>query len=87
MVPQQLSLFAPQTVRPFNYPFPSTRYQGSKRALTDWIWEQVCHLPFQTVLDVFGGTGAVSHAFKNAGKQVSYNDALAFNHSIGLALI
>jgi adenine-specific DNA methylase len=39
------------------------------------------------VLDVFGGTGAVSHIFKNAGKQVIYNDALSFNHWIGLALI
>lgn len=53
----------------------------------DWIWENVCHLQFESVLDVFGGTGAVSHMFKNAGKKVVYNDLLAFNRSIGLALI
>lgn len=87
MQPRQLSLFAPESVRPFNYPFPSTRYQGSKRTLADWIWENVCHLQFDTVLDVFGGTGAISHMFKNAGKQVMYNDLLAFNRQIGLALI
>lgn len=67
--------------------FPSTRYQGSKRKLVDWIWESVRHLPFDSVLDVFGGTAAVSHRFKLAGKQVTYNDSLRFNWSIGLALI
>jgi adenine-specific DNA-methyltransferase len=87
MQPQQLSLFSPSGVRHFNYPFPSTRYQGSKRTLVDWIWQNVCHLQFDSVLDVFGGTGVVSHLFKNAGKQVTYNDLLAFNWHIGLALI
>lgn len=87
MQPQQLSLFSPETQRIFNYPFPSTRYQGSKRTLVDWIWENVCQLQFDSVLDVFGGTGAVSHMFKNGGKQVIYNDLLAFNWNIGLALI
>ncbi len=87
MQPQQLDLFSPERSRPFNYPFPSTRYQGSKRTLVEWIWDNVCHLQFDSVLDVFGGTGVVSHMFKNAGKQVIYNDLLAFNHQIGLALI
>jgi len=67
--------------------FPPTRYQGSKRKLAGWIWEQVRGLPFDTVLDVFGGTGAVGHRFKLHDKQVTYNDALAFNHQIGTALI
>jgi adenine-specific DNA methylase len=87
MQPRQLALFSPQNDRPFNYPFPSTRYQGSKRTLVDWIWENVCHLHYDSVLDVFGGTGVVSHMFKNAGKQVIYNDLLAFNYQIGLGLI
>ncbi|NWG16396.1 MAG: DNA adenine methylase [Chloroflexi bacterium] len=87
MQPRQLSLFSPDSSPAFSYPFPSTRYQGSKRSLVSWIWEQVYHLQFETVLDVFGGTGAVSHLFKNAGKRVTYNDFLAFNWNIGLALI
>lgn len=87
MRPKQLPLFSPSSARVFDYPFPSTRYQGSKRSLVDWIWETVCLLSFETVLDVFGGTGAVSHMFKNAGKQVIYNDSLAFNWNIGLALV
>jgi len=67
--------------------FPTTRYQGSKRRLADWIGESVKSLTFDSVLDAFGGTGAVAYRFKQAGKQVTYNDHLAFNHQIGLALI
>jgi len=67
--------------------FPRTRFLGSKRKLTSAIVEQLRDLSFTTVLDAFGGTGAVSYAFKRAGKRVTYNDLLAFNHQIGLALI
>lgn len=67
--------------------FPRTRYQGSKRKLAGAILEQLRDLRFTTVLDAFGGTGAVSYALKCAGKHVTYNDILAFNHQIGLALI
>lgn len=78
----QLRLFPDQVAE-----FPSTRYQGSKAKLTEWIWEQIAHLDFTTCLDAFGGTGAVSYRLKQAGKQVTYNDLLRFNHQFGLALI
>lgn len=87
MQPRQLPLFSPERVRAFDYPFPSTRYQGSKRKLIEWLWENIYPLKFQSVLDVFGGTGIVSHMLKNAGKHVTYNDLLAFNYQVGLALI
>lgn len=67
--------------------FPTTRYQGSKRKWADWIYESVKGLTFDSVLDVFGGTGAVAYRFKQAGKQVTYNDNLKFNAVIGRALI
>ena len=67
--------------------FPPTRYQGSKRKLLGWIGAHLADLRFETALDAFGGTGAVSHVMKAAGKQVTYNDLLACNHQIGLALI
>lgn len=67
--------------------FPSTRYQGSKAKLVEWIWQQVEDLPFTSCLDAFGGTGSVAYRLKQAGKQVTYNDVLRFNHQIGLALI
>lgn len=67
--------------------FPSTRYQGSKFKLADWIWEQIGHYDFSTCLDAFGGTGAVAYRLKQAGKTVTYNDLLRFNYQIGKALI
>jgi adenine-specific DNA methylase len=67
--------------------FPSTRFQGSKAKLLDWIWDSVKDLQFQTALDGFGGTGCVSHMFKYHGKAVTYNDFLKFNWMIGLALV
>ena len=67
--------------------FPSTRYQGSKAKLVDWIWNQVQDLNFTTCLDAFGGTGAVAYRFKKEGKCSTYNDVLRFNYYIGVALI
>ena len=54
--------------------FPSTRYQGSKTKLVDWIWEQLAPLKFTTCLDAFGGTGSVAYRLKQAHKEVTYND-------------
>jgi adenine-specific DNA methylase len=67
--------------------FPSTRYQGSKAKLASWIWNRIKELDFDTALDAFGGTGAVSYIMKKNGKRVSYNDKLKFNFYIGSALI
>ncbi len=67
--------------------FPSTRYQGSKAKLVDWIWENIADLNFQTFLDAFGGTGVVSHKAKVNGKTVTYNDLLKYNYYFGIALI
>jgi adenine-specific DNA-methyltransferase len=55
--------------------------------MIDWLWAHVAGLTFDSALDLFGGTGVVSHLFKTAGKRVIYNDNLRFNHQIGLALI
>lgn len=67
--------------------FPPTRYQGSKRKLAAAIVDHLLRHDFTTVLDAFGGTGAIAHALKRAGKRVTYNDVMQFNHQIGLALI
>ena len=67
--------------------FPSTRYQGSKAKIVDWIWAEISRLKFKTCLDAFGGTGAIAYRFKQAGKRVTYNDLLRFNYYFGLALI
>ncbi len=67
--------------------FPTTRYQGSKAKLANWIWQQIADLDFTTCLDAFGGTGAVAYRLKQEGKRVTYNDLLRFNYQFGLALI
>jgi adenine-specific DNA-methyltransferase len=69
------------------YPFPSTRYQGSKSKIVDWIWENIKDINFTSCLDAFGGTSSVSHMLKRKGKQVYYNDYLKFNSTIGKAII
>ena len=72
---------------PDTNPFPRTRYQGSKRKIVGEIVAHLRNLTFTTILDAFGGTGSVSHALKREGKHVTFNDILAFNHQIGMALI
>lgn len=67
--------------------FPTTRYQGSKRKILPWLYENLNELKFDSVLDCFGGTAAVSYLFKQMGKEITYNDSLKFNSIIGKALI
>ena len=67
--------------------FPSTRFQGSKLKIVNWIWDAIKDMNFDTVLDAFGGTGSVGYMLKTKGKKVTYNDILKFNWYIGSALI
>ncbi|WKZ14399.1 MAG: DNA adenine methylase [Candidatus Jettenia caeni] len=67
--------------------FPSTRFQGSKLKIADWIWEGIKDLEFQTALDAFGGTSSVAYMLKQKGKTVTGNDILKFNYYIGVALV
>ncbi len=68
---------------------PVTRYYGSKRKIINNIWEIIQNeqLEFDSVLDLFGGTGTFSYKAKLEGKQVIYNDIFKFNSLIGKALI
>lgn len=68
---------------------PVTRYYGSKRRLLDKIWEAltVHQIEFDSVLDLFGGTGIVSYYMAHKGKDIIYNDILSFNCEIAKALL
>lgn len=66
---------------------PSTRYQGSKRRVLPWLYENLKGLKFETVLDGFGGTASASYLFKLMRKKVTFNDILLSNHQTGIALI
>lgn len=58
--------------------FPSSRYMGSKHAILDFLHEVLGDLEFQTALDAFSGSGAVSYLLKTMGKSVTSNDFLRF---------
>lgn len=70
-----------------NWVFPTTRYQGSKRKLLGWIYQNIKEVEFESALDLFGGSGSVSYLFKKMGKKVTYNDYLKFNFYKGKAII
>lgn len=67
--------------------FPKTRYRGSKvrhLALLEGVFAKI---RFESALDLFGGTGAVSWLLKRLGKRVHFNDALPSSHVAGVALV
>lgn len=66
---------------------PSTRYQGSKLKLLNWLRKHLGNLDFSTALDAFGGTGSVSFLMKQMGKSVTYNDYLRFNSLMAQGII
>ena len=67
--------------------FPPTRFMGSKERMVTHIWDAVHELEFDSVLDLFSGTGVVSYMFKAAGKQVVSNDYMAMCEVAAIALI
>lgn len=68
---------------------PVTRYYGSKRKLVEKIWNTLeeNNLHFNSVLDLFGGTGIFSYYAKVKNKRVIYNDIFEFNCCIAKALM
>lgn len=67
--------------------YVSTRYQGSKRKITQWILDKIKHSRYKSVLDGFCGTCSVSYEFKKFGKEVTCNDLLKSNYITAIALI
>jgi DNA adenine methylase len=67
--------------------FPSSRYMGSKHAILPFIYGVTKDLEFETVLDAFAGSTAVSYLFKAMGKSVTSNDFLHFSYHTANACI
>lgn len=57
--------------------YPSTRYMGSKNKLLKNIWQVAGQFDFDSVLDLFSGSGVVGYMFKAQGKTVYSNDYMA----------
>ena len=68
---------------------PRTRYYGSKRKLVEKIWTVLndYHIEYNSILDLFGGSGMVSYYMAAKGKEVIYNDIMQFNCKIATALL
>ena len=67
--------------------YPPTRFMGSKSKLIDAIWEVSKDFQFNTVLDLFSGSGVVSYMFKCHGKEVTSNDYMAMATVFSTALV
>lgn len=67
--------------------YPSTRFMGSKQNLLDNIWSIASQFEFDSVLDLFSGSGIVSYMFKTQGKQVLSNDYMAFSACFSKAMV
>lgn len=59
--------------------WPLWHFIGDKQSIWPWISDNVKSLKFNTVVDLFGGTGVISHLFReNFSAKVVYNDVLSF---------
>lgn len=67
--------------------FPATRYMGSKSKLLEYIWSASSQFSFDSVIDLFSGSGVVSYMYKAHGKAVISNDYMAMGGVITKALI
>lgn len=67
--------------------FPDFRYMGSKQRLLPWIRDVLNTLDFETALDPFSGSNAVSYLMKAMDRRVISSDFLNCSATIGKALI
>lgn len=69
------------------HPYPETRFMGSKEKLISAILAHTAPFQPETFVDVFSGSGVVSHAAKTAGYRVVANDQLAFSAVFTRAMV
>lgn len=67
--------------------YPPTRFMGSKRKLLGEIWSVASRFEFDTVVDLFSGSGIVGYMFKSQGKTVISNDYMSMSSTFTKAMI
>ena len=67
--------------------YPPTRFMGSKSKLLSEIWAVASQFKFDTVIDLFAGSGIVGYMFKAQGKSVVSNDYMAMSSTFAKAMI
>ena len=60
---------------------------GSKSKLLSEIWAVASQFKFDTVIDLFAGSGIVGYMFKAQGKSVVSNDYMAMSSTFAKAMI
>lgn len=67
--------------------YPATRFMGSKSKLLEQIWSVASQFEFNTVVDLFSGSGIVGYMFKAQGKSVISNDYMAMSAAFTKAMV
>lgn len=67
--------------------YPPTRFMGSKRKLLGEIWNVSSRFEFDSVVDLFSGSGIVGYMFKSHGKTVISNDYMAMSATFTKAMV
>jgi len=67
--------------------YPTTRFMGSKNKLLTEIWSVVSQFNFESVTDLFSGSGVVGYMLKSHGKAVRSNDYMAMSATFAKAMI
>lgn len=67
--------------------YPPTRFMGSKQKLLTELWDVASRFDFNSVVDLFSGSGIVSYMFKAQGKQVISNDYMAMSATFTKAMV
>jgi DNA adenine methylase len=77
----------PQPLPPQVLKYPPTRYMGSKNKLLEEIWAVASQFDFETMVDLFSGSGVVGYMFKSHGKKVYSNDYMCMSATFTKAMI
>lgn len=87
--PKQKTLLrlAPQPLPKQVAAYPPTRFMGSKSKLLAEIWAVASQFQFDTVVDLFSGSGIVGYMFKAQGKTVLSNDYMAMSATFTKAMV
>lgn len=67
--------------------YPPTRFMGSKSKLLAQIWAVSSQFQFDTVVDLFSGSGIVGYMYKAQGKTVISNDYMAMSAAFTKAMV
>lgn len=84
---RMLLRLAPQLLPKQVSAYPPTRFMGSKSKLLPQIWAIASQFNFDTVVDLFAGSGIVGYMLKAQGKTVISNDYMAMSATFAKAMI